>query len=125
MALNRTRLKPTPFKGKKHTRTKATDIPQSVKDEVFERDGHRCVWCGSLRGMPEAHYIPRTKGGLGIPQNILTLCRVGLDGQLSCHDEYDKGAKGQREIMTSFFRNYLMTYYADWEWSEDKLIYKK
>jgi hypothetical protein len=74
--------------------------------------------------MPEAHYISRNDGGLGIEQNILTLCRVKF-GDVSCHDVYDKGPLHTRERMREQFRSYLSAYYADWEWSEDKLIYKK
>lgn len=68
-----------------HKRTKATSIPREVKRKVYERDGHHCVFCG--RWVEErnacAHYIPRSQGGLGIEQNILTLCD-------DCHREYDQ-----------------------------------
>ena len=66
----------------KGRRTKALEIPRKVKIAVFERDNERCILCGS-NGLPEAHYIPRSKGGLGIEQNIVTLCR-------ECHRRYDQ-----------------------------------
>ena len=31
----------------KNKRSKATDIPMSVKKKVWERDNHRCVVCGN------------------------------------------------------------------------------
>ena len=65
---------------------------------------------------PEAHYIPRSKGGLGIPENILTLCRV-------CHDRYDHSDRNDREMMRGRFRAYLKHFYPDWD--ESKLIYHK
>ena len=57
-----------------NNRTKACDIPQVVKQKVWERDNHRCVICGNPQAMPNAHYISRAQGGLGIAQNIVTLC---------------------------------------------------
>lgn len=54
----------------KSKRSKATDIPQKVKQAVWERDGGRCVVCGCCRNvMPNAHFISRSKGGLGIEEN--------------------------------------------------------
>lgn len=122
--MRRTPLKRTRFTGKKHKRTQVTDIPQSVKDAVWERDGHCCVWCGSSNGQPEAHYISRHNGGLGIPENILTLCRVSfIPGKSSCHDMYDKGTKMEREVMRDYFAAYLKSHYPDWD--ESKLIYRR
>ena len=43
----------------KSKRTKALSITPKVKKTVYERDGGRCVLCGSPHGLPEAHYIPR------------------------------------------------------------------
>lgn len=62
-------------------RTKATSIPYKVKQAVYERDNGRCIFCGRS-GLPEAHYISRNRGGLGIEQNIVTVCR-------DCHRRMD------------------------------------
>jgi len=105
----------TPFKSKKHKRTKATDIPQSVKREVYERDGGRCVICGSEHGMPEAHFVPRSRGGLGIKENIVTICRV------PCHYEFDHGYRSDE--LHEEVRQYLISKYPDWD--ESKLIYRR
>ena len=94
---------------------KAHAISSTVKLIVTRRDNGRCVYCG-LPGLPEAHFIPRSKGGLGIPQNILTLCR-------SCHDAFDHGPKREREGMREYFREYLSSKYENW--SEDALVYHK
>ena len=58
----------------KSKRAKACDISKKVKDIVWERDGHRCIICGSYQAMPNSHYIRRSQGGLGIPENIVTMC---------------------------------------------------
>ncbi|MEA4869928.1 MAG: HNH endonuclease [Christensenella sp.] len=98
----------------KHRQTKATDINPAVKKIVWERDCECCIICGSIYAAPEAHYIPRSAGGLGIEQNIVTLCR-------GCHDRFD--AMVDRSWMRDAIRNYLVSKYP--EWDEKKLYYKK
>ena len=100
----------------KSKRAKATDIPLKVKKAVWERDGHRCIICDSASAMPNAHYIPRSKGGLGIEENIVTLCGT-------CHYMYDFGGKAKRRGLGYQIKGYLMSQYPDWD--EEKLIYKK
>lgn len=97
----------------KTKRAKATDISQKVKRAVWERDGH-CVFCGNPYASPNAHYISRAQGGLGIEQNILTLC-------MDCHRRYDQTT--DRAQMRDFFKEYLKGQYPDWD--ETKLYYKK
>ena len=98
----------------KHKRTKATDIPKKVKERVAIRDDGRCIICGQL-GIPNAHYIKRSQGGLGIEQNIVTLC-------IHCHHEQDFG-KNSKEY-TSKIKEYLQAYYGE-DWNEKDLIYSK
>lgn len=52
------------IKGNKHTRTKATDIPRWVKEEVWNRDKHKCILCGIYVSLECAccHFIPRSSG---------------------------------------------------------------
>lgn len=97
-----------------HKQTKALSIPREVKEAVRKRDGGCCILCGSPYGEPNAHYLPRSRGGLGIEENIVTLC-------FSCHTEYDNGA-GRRETEEKI-RQYLKYHYPNWE--ESKLYYRK
>lgn len=101
--------------GYKSKRSRACDIPKKVKEKVWERDEHRCIACGNLQAMPNAHFIPRSKGGLGIEQNVVTLC-------LDCHFKYDNTDK--RPIYREYIKNYLQGKYGA-EWDEEKLVYKK
>lgn len=98
--------------------TKALAISSKVKEAVRQRDSIDgwpcCIYCGSPYALPEAHYIPRSHLGLGIEENILTLCR-------ECHEAYDRS--GKREEMKAFFRDYLRSKYPDWD--ENDLVYKK
>lgn len=106
----------------KSERTKATSISKAVKDKVFKRDGGRCVVCGNnYNVMPNAHYIPRSKGGLGIEENIVTLCtELTLN---KCHRKFDFGNKKERLEIKEKIRNYLSSKYEDW--NEEKLYYRK
>ena len=95
-------------------RTKALDISRKVKEAVWERDGGHCVLCGNPNAAPNAHYIPRSQGGLGIEENVVTLCPA-------CHDTYDNSAS--RWAIRDELREYLQGKYPRWD--ETKLTYRK
>lgn len=106
----------------KTKRSKATDIPMKVKYKVFERDKGCCVVCGNnYNVMPNAHYIPRSKGGLGIEENTVTLCTELTKNK--CHRKYDFGTKEEREKIGNIIKKYLQSKYENW--NEEDLIYKK
>lgn len=50
----------------------------SLKNEVKDRDGWKCVVCESETDLHVHHKIPREKGGIHHPDNLITLCS-------SCH----------------------------------------
>lgn len=106
---------------------RAREFNATSRRIIKERDRNQCIFCqmqyhmedvtwsgpGSLSIM---HYIPRSQGGLGIPQN-------GAQGCVSHHEMLDNGNKGRREEMLQLFKNYLQEHYPDW--SEDALTYNK
>lgn len=50
-------------------------IPGWVKQEVFKRDGGRCVKCGANDNLHFDHDLPYSKGGASImPANVSILC---------------------------------------------------
>ena len=55
---------------KKRSRT----ITQAVKDRVWNRDGGKCVQCGSNENLEFDHIIPFSKGGANTYRNIQLLC---------------------------------------------------
>lgn len=71
--------------------TSKTKIPEKTKKAVWARDG-----------------------GLGIEENIVTLCN-------KCHEDFDQAEK--RKHMQAYIRHYLKMKYPDWD--ETKLVYKK
>lgn len=94
-------------------RTKATGIPFRVKSEVHARDHGFCIFCGRP-GYPEAHYISRARGGLGIPENIVTACR-------ECHRKMDSSTERPEYLRRA--KLYLDLLYPSFP-DEDR-IYKK
>lgn len=109
------------MKSKRSNRAIATDITPETKKIVWERDNHRCVVCGNTYNvMPNAHYIPRRKGGLGIERNIVTLCTELTKNK--CHRKFDFGTKQERAFYKEKIRNYLISKYPDWD--ESKLYFK-
>jgi len=49
-------------------------LSQSVKDKVWNRDGGKCVECGSNEKLEFDHIIPHSKGGANTYRNIQLLC---------------------------------------------------
>ena len=86
-----------------NNRTKATSIPKKVREEVYARD-KGCIITGSRYNLTLAHYIPRSKGGLGIKENLVTL-------SLLMHHEMDNG-KNSLEIKEKV-RQYLERLYPN------------
>lgn len=109
--------KVTRIKGKKHKQTKATSISKKVKEAVWERDGRRCIFCNKLVCFENAnaHFIPRSAGGLGIEENVFTACD-------DCHREQDNGLNTEEYDQKA--ESYLKSIYGP-AWDKSKLIYKK
>lgn len=104
------------LKKKKHKRTKETDIQKGVKDAVWERDNHECIFCHKKVSIfyANAHLIPRSQGGLGIEKNIFTACQ-------HCHSEQENGLNTKKYEQEAEI--YLKSKYKDW--NRQELTYKK
>ena len=101
-------------KNSRSTRTKALSISPKVKKIVWERDHHRCIFCHSPYAFPEAHVVPRSKGGMGVEENIVTVCR-------NCHRAMDQST--DREKYLEEAKAYLKARYE--AWSEEEVRYTK
>ena len=101
----------------KSKRSKACAISREVRKKVELRDSidgvPSCIFCGRA-GRGEAHLINRSQGGLGIEQNIITVCRA-------CHREMDNGKHTQ--IYRDKAEAYLKSIYPDCNRSQ--LFYNK
>ena len=107
---------------RKSKRARALDISDDVRRAVWERDNGECVVCHNrCNVMPNAHYIPRSKGGLGIEQNIVTLCTRLTKND--CHFKFDNGSAEERTEIGNKIKKYLQSKYEDWK--EEDLYYKK
>jgi len=57
-------------------KAKRQPIPQDVKVLVWQRDGGRCVECGSNQALEYDHIIPLKMGGSNTDRNLQLLCEV-------------------------------------------------
>lgn len=97
-----------------HRQTKATSISSKTKAAVYARDFRRCVLCGSFNAGPHCHFVRRSQGGLGIPENIWTGCQA-------CHEAFDSEATDGP--LHNQMREYFRKLYPDWD--EGKMRYRK
>jgi len=102
------------------TRTKALQVSDSVRKEVYERDSYDgapcCVLCGSTRTLSVAHFIAKSQSGLGIAKNLAALC-------LGCHSQFDHGRPEVRQEIGQRIEEYLQSNYPDW--NREELTYKR
>lgn len=98
-------------------RTKAVDISQKVRQEVYARDNLRCISCRSPYNLQVAHiYLSRAKGGLGVKENLAILC-------INCHLDYDSGKNKRQERVKGRVHRYMENLYG--QPNIEKLKYKK
>lgn len=83
--------------------------------EVFERDRHRCVYCGrdllvdfeTFMMTEEDHLLPRSKGGLDELDNVVTSCAVCNGLKANYVPEFQPDATN-REKYIADIRAYVM-----------------
>ncbi len=51
------------------------DVPPELRQKVLERDGFKCVKCGSNKYLQMDHIEPFSKGGGTVFENLRTLCK--------------------------------------------------
>lgn len=111
---------------KKKKRTRATEFRAIDRATIADRDSG-CIFCNmnyfneelnmyEKSNFQTMHYIPRSQGGLGIPQN-------GAVGCIGHHAMLDNGNKGRGPEMKELFKKYLQSKYPDWD--ESELVFNK
>lgn len=84
--------------------TKYLNISPKVRKIVRERD-ECCIFCESQQRLEVAHYIPKSRMGLAIPENLAMVCH-------DCHMILDQGKHREKRInMKLHFRSVLDFYY--------------
>lgn len=108
--------------------TKLLQVSKEVYNRLLERD-NQCIFCKinyrmhpkfpntmDCMVMDAMHYIPKSKMGLGIEQNLAIGCRYH-------HHMMDNGTGGYRKEMLKIMEDYLKSIYIDWK--KTNLIYRK
>lgn len=110
------------------TRSRACEFNSKAREIIKQRD-QGCIFCRLGYMLPPEdefymethryqimHFIPRSQGGLGIPEN-------GAVGCLWHHNMMDNGNLENRADMLQIFEAYLRARHEGW--SRSKLIYSK
>lgn len=114
----------------KSVRTKALEIPRSVKEAVHKRQKGRSIFAPyQMISVEECccHYIPRSKGGLGIEENIFGCSQEQhrlFDNNVLKSPTSKRITNLTIQQMHSVARNHLIRSYGSSR-NESKLIYKK
>ena len=97
-------------------------IPWKVKNIVWVRQGGESLWSHLPISVEECccHFVPRSKGGLGIEENIIGLTtfehRIFDLNELGDH-------KREHDLMREAAREHLRKFYPGW--NEEDLKYRK
>lgn len=93
-----------------------TNISKETRERVYQRDSYDgwacCTYCGKSRGIEVHHFIERSRGGKGIEENLVCLCK-------QCHTKIHQGDTD----LQNFVRDYLSDHYEGW--NEEMLIARK
>ena len=87
-------------------RTEWTSIDKETRKYVLERDGNKCLVCGSRNFLTLAHvFVNRSHGGKGCKENLVCLCVR--------HHEILDNYIGEREKelskkISAYCKNYLI-----------------
>lgn len=44
------------------------------RNQIYNRDGHKCAYCGSKKNLTIDHILPRSRGGKNTWENLVTCC---------------------------------------------------
>lgn len=49
---------------------------KATRDNIFKRDGHKCLYCDSNKNLTIDHVHPRSRGGTNTWENLATCCII-------------------------------------------------
>lgn len=89
---------------------------------IYKRDGHKCQYCGSTRGLTIDHVVPKSRGGGDTWENMVVACS-------SCNTKKSNkllewtGMKLVRKPYAPFNKvSFLLNETADPEWREYQYV---
>jgi len=88
------------------------------RQNIFRRDGHKCVYCGSHEDLTLDHVVPKSRGGRTSWDNLVSACRRcnARKGDYTPEEAYMKMAKKPYQpSFISFIRDLVGTVESDWE----------
>ena len=101
----------------KSRRASVCSFSKNVKQEIYDRDDGRCIFCGTTNQLTYMHFVARSRQGLGIVQNGALGCRL-------CHTTLDNPIGKKENIkskeMKLYFTNYLNGFYPTFSDKERK-----
>jgi hypothetical protein len=63
--------------------------PKKLRQEIYDRDGNACVYCGATDDLTLDHKVPEMHGGDHSPENLQTACRrCNAQKRDLTHEEY-------------------------------------
>lgn len=68
-------------------------VPESLRNKIFEHDGHKCRQCGATDDLQLDHIVPLSRGGETVEKNLQTLCET-------CNKQKAGGKKSQAVKVT-------------------------
>ena len=92
--------------------TMNANTTNTLRKEVYRRDGHRCAICDATEGLQLHHIKPRGKGGADHPMNLITLCwrcHAAVHGSMM-GDEYAAAAGCEKGMTLEEVRREVMYY---------------
>ena len=93
----------------------SANIPNTVRKDIYRRDGYRCALCDSTKGLQIHHFVHRSEGGSNQPHNLICLCwkchAVAHGTAMPDYPEYVTP-----EYIEQACAEYLGDYYAGEEW---------
>ncbi len=88
-----------------------------TRQNIFKRDGHRCVYCGTHEELTLDHVLPKSRGGRTSWDNLATACKRCNTRKGDCTPEEASMPMRQRPFKPSFIlflREYSGTTEESW-----------
>lgn len=92
--------------------TMNANTTNTLRKEIYRRDGYRCAICDATEGLQLHHIKPRGKGGANHPMNLITLCwrcHAAVHGSIM-GDEYAAAAGCEKGMTPEEVRREVMYY---------------